>query len=55
LQATGFGPDDIARVRAPIGLNIGAVSPAEIALSIVGEIVSVMRAERVAAKAAPVS
>ncbi len=55
LQATGFGPDDIARIRAPIGLNIGAVSPAEIALSIVGEIVSVMRAERVAAKAAPVS
>ncbi len=55
LQAVGFGGDDIARIRAPIGLNIGAVSPAEIALSIVGEIVSVMRAERVAAKAAPVS
>jgi xanthine dehydrogenase accessory factor len=52
LSAAGFGPVDIARIRAPIGLNIGAVSPAEIALSIVGEIVSVLRAERMAAKAA---
>lgn len=51
LVAAGFSPDDIARICAPIGLNIGAVSPAEIALSIVGEIVSVLRAERVAAKA----
>ncbi|MGL4438264.1 MAG: XdhC family protein [Bosea sp. (in: a-proteobacteria)] len=52
LTAAGFAATDIARIRAPIGLNIGAVSPAEIALSIVGEIVSVLRAERVAAKAA---
>ncbi len=52
LRGAGFGDADIARIRAPIGLNIGAVSPAEIALSIVGEIVSVLRAERVAAKAA---
>ena len=52
LKAAGFGDGDIARIRAPIGLNIGAVSPAEIALSIVGEIVSVLRAERMAAKAA---
>jgi xanthine dehydrogenase accessory factor len=51
LAAAGFASGDIARIRAPIGLNIGAVSPAEIALSIVGEIVSVLRAERVAAKA----
>lgn len=55
LTAAGFAPDAIARIRAPIGLNIGAVSPAEIALSIIGEIVSVLRAERVAAKAAVVS
>jgi xanthine dehydrogenase accessory factor len=52
LGKAGFSATDIARIRAPIGLNIGAVSPAEIALSIVGEIVSVLRAERVAAKAA---
>jgi xanthine dehydrogenase accessory factor len=52
LIEAGFTEADIARIRAPIGLNIGAVSPAEIALSIAGEIVATLRAERVAAKAA---
>jgi xanthine dehydrogenase accessory factor len=52
LKVAGFADEAIARIRAPIGLNIGAVSPAEIALAIVGEIISVLRAERVAAKAA---
>jgi xanthine dehydrogenase accessory factor len=52
LTAAGFGADAIARIRAPIGLNIGAVSPAEIALSIAGEIIAALRAERVAAKGA---
>lgn len=51
LKAAGFADADIARIRAPIGLNIGAVSPAEIALSIAGEIIATLRAERVAAKA----
>jgi xanthine dehydrogenase accessory factor len=51
LTAAGFAAADIARIRAPIGLNIGAVSPAEIALSILSEIVATLRAERVAAKA----
>jgi xanthine dehydrogenase accessory factor len=52
LQAAGFGDSAITRIRAPIGLNIGAVSPAEIALSIAGEIIATLRAERVAAKGA---
>ncbi len=52
LQAAGFGLEDIGRIRAPIGLNIGAVSPAEIAVSIIGEVIATLRAERVAAKAA---
>jgi xanthine dehydrogenase accessory factor len=52
LREAGFGDTDIARIRAPIGLNIGAVSPAEIALSIAAEIIATLRAERVAAKAA---
>ena len=32
LKAQGASDADIARIRAPIGLNIGAVSPAEIAV-----------------------
>lgn len=52
LSKAGFSSALIDRIRAPIGLNIGAVSPAEIALSIIAEIVSVLRADRVMAKAA---
>jgi xanthine dehydrogenase accessory factor len=43
LAAMGFGENQLARIRAPIGLNIGAVSQAEIAVSIIGEITSVLR------------
>jgi xanthine dehydrogenase accessory factor len=43
LQAAGFAPDAIARIHAPIGLNIGAVSPAEIAVAILGEIIATLR------------
>jgi xanthine dehydrogenase accessory factor len=39
LRAAGVGPDQIARVRAPIGLDIGAVSPAEIAVAVLGEVI----------------
>jgi xanthine/CO dehydrogenase XdhC/CoxF family maturation factor len=34
LRAMGFSEDDLARVRTPVGLDLGARSPAEIALSI---------------------
>ena len=43
LQALGFDEQAIKRIHAPIGLNIGAISPAEIALSILGEITSKLR------------
>jgi xanthine dehydrogenase accessory factor len=43
LKAAGFSDADIARIHAPIGLNIGAISPAEIALSIFGEITAGLR------------
>ncbi|MEL7261288.1 MAG: XdhC family protein [Pseudomonadota bacterium] len=43
LAAAGFGADDIARIHGPIGLNIGAASPAEIAVSILGEMVQTLR------------
>ncbi|MBN9061530.1 MAG: XdhC/CoxF family protein [Rhizobiales bacterium 65-9] len=52
LRAAGFDDAAIARIRAPIGLNIGAVSPAEIAVSILAEAVSALRAERMAQRAA---
>jgi xanthine dehydrogenase accessory factor len=46
LIAAGFTEADLARIHAPIGLDIGAVSPAEIAVSILGEIVATLRKER---------
>jgi xanthine dehydrogenase accessory factor len=46
LSEAGFSADDIALIRAPIGLDIGAVSPAEIAVSIAAEIIGAMRAKR---------
>lgn len=39
LQEKGIGADKIARIQAPIGLDINAVTPEEIALSIMAEIV----------------
>ena len=46
LGAQGFSEAQLARIHAPIGLDIGAISPAEIALSILGEIIASMRAKR---------
>lgn len=37
LRAMGFGDDDISRVRGPVGLDIGAESPQEVAISILAE------------------
>jgi len=42
LAAEGFGENELSRIHAPIGLNIGAVSQAEIAVSIVAEITAVL-------------
>ncbi len=43
LKGQGIKDADIARIHAPIGLDIGAVSPAEIAVSIIGEITARLR------------
>ncbi|POR54041.1 XdhC family protein [Bosea psychrotolerans] len=46
LAAAGFDETATGRIHAPIGLDIGAVSPAEIALAILAEIVSSLRGPR---------
>jgi xanthine dehydrogenase accessory factor len=43
LQAAGFGEADIARIDAPIGADIGARSPAEIAVAILAEVTERLR------------
>ena len=43
LKALGVTDSQLARIHAPIGLNIGAVSPSEISLSIMAEITARLR------------
>jgi len=43
LSQAGFTASDIARIHGPVGLDIGAASPAEIALSVMAEVTQVLR------------
>lgn len=52
LTAVGFGPDDIARIHGPVGLSIGAKSPAEISISILAQMTAALRQPTQAASAA---
>lgn len=43
LKAAGFDDAAVARIQGPVGLDIGAISPAEIAVSIMAQIIERLR------------
>ncbi len=43
LTAAGFGAEDFARIHGPVGLSIGAKSPAEISISILAQMTAALR------------
>ena len=46
LREEGFSQRDIDRVHSPIGMDIAAETPAELAVSIVGELIQVRAAQQ---------
>jgi xanthine dehydrogenase accessory factor len=46
LEKEGYKPEEFERVHAPVGLDIGALSPEEIAVSIAAELIAVRRNAR---------
>lgn len=43
LRDEGFGDGETARIHGPVGISIGAVSPAEIAVAILAQVTDVLR------------
>ena len=43
LEKEGYAPDRFASVHAPVGLEIGALTPEEIAISITAELIAIRR------------
>lgn len=43
LAEAGLGQDEIARIAAPIGLDIGAQSPSEIAVAVLAQVIAALR------------
>lgn len=52
LTAAGFNADDFARIHGPVGLSIGAKSPAEISISILAQMTAALRQPAAPAKSA---
>lgn len=46
LRALGLAPSQLERIHGPVGLDIGGVTPAEIAISILAGITAARRADR---------
>ncbi|MGE5578973.1 MAG: XdhC family protein [Bacillota bacterium] len=46
LEAEGYPKERIGRLHSPVGLDIGAVTPAEIAVSILSQVIATRRAAR---------
>jgi len=53
LLALGAKPEDIERIAAPIGLDIGAASPAEIAVAVLAQVVCAFRARGMSGERQP--
>ncbi|MGH7012948.1 MAG: XdhC family protein [Stellaceae bacterium] len=52
LTETGFKDAEFARIHGPVGLDIGAVSPTEIAIAILAQITATLRADRLKSRQA---
>jgi len=53
LAASGVAPERLARLKAPAGLDLGAITPEEIAVSIIAEIVAARRGKQLKAAGSP--